>query len=69
MTDWAKLRGHSVSVYAGGVLYRGTVVELGPHSLLLRAAGGFREIPWEKITRVLEEEAQPRMAPSALKKG
>lgn len=55
MTDWRRLTGKTVTVEAGGVTYRGTVVEIGTHSLLLRASAGFREIPWERIRRVEEE--------------
>lgn len=69
MTDWKKLKGKNVTVYAAGVVYRGTVVELGIGTLLLRAAGGFREIPWETISRVVEGGAAPPKQPSALQAG
>jgi hypothetical protein len=66
MTDWRKLRGRTVTVHASGTSYRGTVVEIGVHSLLLRATAGFREIPWERITRVVEEGTESSGPPSAL---
>ncbi len=52
--DWRHLRGKEVTVLAGGIEYRGVVVELGETALLLRAPTGHREIPWETITRVAE---------------
>lgn len=55
MKDWRHLKGKRVVVSAGGVEYRGTVLELGETSLLLRAAGGHREIPWERVTRMRED--------------
>lgn len=70
MKDWRNLKGKSVVVQASGVTYRGTVVEAGVSSLLLRAASGFREIPWEAIQRVEEVPgagAARAAGPSALK--
>jgi len=55
MADWRRLRGKRVRVLAAGVEYRGTVVELGIESLILKSAGGFREIAWDRISRVVEE--------------
>lgn len=70
--DWRNLRGKSVVVHASGITYRGTVVEAGVATLLLRAASGFREIPWEKIQRVEEAPAGEGSSgagrPSALKR-
>lgn len=62
MTDWKRLRGKTVAVLADGVEYRGTVVELGLESLVLRGAAGMREIPWDRIGRVAEvPPAAPRL--------
>lgn len=58
MKPWSNLRGREVTVLASGIRYRGTVVEMGEESLLLRSATGFREIPWERVTRI-EEVAEP----------
>ncbi len=69
MTDWRRLVGREVSVTASGLLYRGKVVELGPHSLLLKTVTGVREIPWERITRVTESGGAPSAPPSALSSG
>ena len=55
MADWRRLRGKKVRVLAAGVEYRGTVVELGIESLILKSAAGFREIAWDRISRVVEE--------------
>ena len=55
MRDWQHLQGKRVVVSAAGVEYRGTVVELGEHRVLLRAASGHREIPWERVTRIRED--------------
>ena len=62
MRDWRHLKGKQVVVTAGGVQYRGKVIELGERNLLLRADGGHREIPWERITRMQPEgpAAAPR---------
>ncbi|MBI5015439.1 MAG: hypothetical protein HZB55_08095 [Deltaproteobacteria bacterium] len=71
MKDWRHLRGKSVIVQAAGITYRGTVVELGPANLLLKAASGFREIPWERVQRIdeLPEGAGRGLsAPSALRR-
>ena len=56
MTDWGHLTGRAVTVYALGITYRGRVVEMGEASLLLKAEGGFREIPWDQITRIEETD-------------
>ncbi|HSH68876.1 MAG TPA: hypothetical protein VK997_03080 [Deferrisomatales bacterium] len=55
MKDWRNLKGKRVVVVAGGVEYRGTLLELGESSLLLRAASGHREIRWERVTRMRED--------------
>ena len=60
MRDWKHLRGKSVIVHASGIVYRGVVVELGVSNLLLRAPAGFREIPWERVTRIVESPPGPR---------
>ena len=65
MRDWQHLKGKKVVVNAGGIQYRGVVMELGERTLLLRAAGGHREIPWERITRMQEDRASSR-GPSIL---
>ena len=55
MKDWRHLKGRKVVVTAAGVEYRGTLVELGETSVVLRAPGGHREIPWARVTRIREE--------------
>ncbi len=55
MKDWRHLKGKRVVVTAVGVEYRGTVLEMGEHGLLLRADGGHREIPWARVTRMRED--------------
>ena len=61
MRDWRNLGGKNVTVHAQGIIYRGTVVEMGETSLLLKAAVGFREIPWDRITGI--EEADSNLGP------
>lgn len=55
MTDWHRLRGHKVRVLASGVAHRGVVVEMGEDSLVLRTETGIQEIPWDRISQVVEE--------------
>jgi hypothetical protein len=55
MKDWRHLRGKAVTVHSSGITYRGTVVEMGVASLILKAGSGFREIPWERIQRIEED--------------
>ena len=55
MREWRHLKGKRVVVSAAGVEYRGVVIELGESTLLLRAAGGHREIPWERVTAMRED--------------
>lgn len=57
MNHGRNLKGKQVTVHASGTVYRGTVVEMGEDTLVLRAAGGFREIPWDRVTRVTDEGA------------
>lgn len=68
MKDWRHLKGKRVIVTAGGVEYRGTVWELGEQTLVLRAAAGHQEIPWERVTRIQEQSgtAAPPRGPSIL---
>ena len=71
MRQWQHLRGKAVVVVATGVTYRGTVVELGVATLLLKAPSGFREIPWERIQHIEEEpggKGSGLAAPSALRR-
>lgn len=55
MKDWRHLKGRRVTVRAAGTVYRGTIVELGETSLVLRAEAGFREVPWDRILRIDDE--------------
>ncbi len=56
MGDWRRLVGRPVVVTASGVEYRGVVVELGEHALMLRTPSGHLEIPWERVTSLAEDE-------------
>ena len=67
MKDWRHLKGKQVVVSAGGVEYRGTVLELGERCVTLRAPGGHREIPWARVTRMREDrDASAPRGPSIL---
>lgn len=59
MRDWRRIRGKKVTVHALGVAYRGTVVEMGEKTLVLKGRGGFQEIPWDRISRI-EEDTKER---------
>jgi hypothetical protein len=64
VTDWRNLRGKTVIVHALDITYRGTVVEMGETSLLLKAEGGFREISWAQITGLEELDSTPTSDPT-----
>lgn len=55
----ARLKGKRVVVRARGVEYRGTLVEVAPEEIVLRAASGWLTIPAGNISQVLGEGETP----------
>ncbi len=62
--DWRGLTGKAVVVVAGGIRYRGVLLEMGDASLVLRSARGFQEIPWERVTSLAEDPVRPARGPA-----
>jgi hypothetical protein len=55
LKDWRYLTGKKVLIQASGITYRGTMVEMGVSSVILKGPEGFQEIPWTRITRMEED--------------
>lgn len=53
MYNYFELVGHEVEVMAGGILYRGRLVEMGEENLHMESTSGWITIPMERVTSVV----------------